>query len=102
MCMRRGNQVFRRSLDLYLPGPGVVNGRHRISICPAQGRVSSLVMTVPEGFTVSDVIDGPVGSWRFDPEKRELRVPVEPAQDQAFSFTIETQRGAELYPWICR
>ena len=91
-------RFFAEVSNLYLPGPGVVNGRHRISIRPAQGRVSSLVMMVPAGFTVSDVIDGPVGSWRFDPEKRELRVPVEPAQDQAFSLTVETQRGAGTLP----
>ncbi len=91
-------KFFAEVSNLFLPGPGVVNGRHRVSIRPAQGRVSMLVMTVPEGFTVSDVIDGPVGSWRFDPEKRELRVPVEPAQDQAFGLTIETQRGAGTLP----
>jgi hypothetical protein len=91
-------RFFAEVTNLYLPGAGVVNGRHRVSIRPAQGRVSALVMTVPEGFTVSDVIDGPVGSWRFDPVKRELRVPVEPAQDQAFGFTIETQRGAGALP----
>ena len=91
-------RFFAEVSNLYLPGPGVVNGRHRVSIRPAQGRVSALVVTVPEGFTVSDVIDGPVGSWRFDPVRRELRVPVEPAQDQAFGFTVETQRGAGALP----
>ena len=91
-------KFFAEVSNLYLPGPGVVNGRHRVSIRPSQGRVSSLVMKVPEGFTVSDVGDGPVGSWRFDPEKRELRIPVEPAQDQAFALTIETQRGAGTLP----
>ncbi len=91
-------KFFAEVSNLYLPGPGVVNGRHRVSIRPAQGRVSLLVMTVPAGFTVSDVADGPVGSWRFDPEKRELRVPIEPAQDQAFALTIETQRGAGTLP----
>ncbi|MES2924330.1 MAG: hypothetical protein V4819_22455 [Verrucomicrobiota bacterium] len=91
-------KFFAEVSNLYLPGPGVVNGRHRVSIRPAQGRVSLLVMTVPAGFTVSDVIDGPVGPWRFDPVKRELRVPIEPAQDQAFGLTIETQRGAGTLP----
>jgi hypothetical protein len=86
-------KFFAEVSNLFLPGPGVVNGRHRVGIRPAQGRVSALVMSVPLGFTVSDVIDGPVGSWRFDPVKRELRVAVEPAQDQAFGLTIETQRG---------
>ncbi len=91
-------RFFTEVSNLYLPGPGVVNGRHRVSIRPAQGRVSAVVMKIPEGFTVSDVVDGPAGSWRFDPEKHELRVPVEPAQDQAFSLTIETQRGAGTLP----
>ena len=91
-------KFFAEVSNLFLPGPGVVNGRHRVAIRPAQGRVSSLVMSVPQGFTVSDVVDGPVGSWRFDPEKRELRVSVEPAQDQAFALTIETQRGEGALP----
>ena len=91
-------KFFAEVSNLYLPGPGVVSGRHRVSIRPAQGRVSLLVMTVPAGFTVSDVVAGPAGTWRFDPEKRELRVPIEPAQDQAFALTIETQRGAGTLP----
>lgn len=91
-------RFFAEVSNLFLPGPGVVNGRHRVSIRPAQGRVSSIMMKVPEGFTVSDVVDGPVGAWRFDPGKRELRVPVDPAQDQAFAFTVESQRGAGALP----
>ena len=91
-------KFFAEVANLFLPGPGVVNGRHRVSIRPAQGRVTSLTMKVPAGFTVSDVVDGPVGEWRFDPAKRELRVNVEPAQTQGFSFTIETQRGAGALP----
>ncbi len=91
-------KYFAEVSNLFLPGPGVVNGRHRVSIRPAQGRVGSLLLKVPDGFTVSDVSDGPAGSWRFDPEKRELRVPIEPAQDQAFELTIETQRGAGVLP----
>lgn len=91
-------RYFAEVSNLFLPCPGVVSGRHHVSIRPAQGRVSLLTMKVPDGFTVSDVVDGPVGSWRFDPENHELRVAVEPAQDQAFAFTIETQRGAGALP----
>ncbi len=91
-------KFFAEVANLFLPGPGVVNGRHRVSVRPAQGRVSMLTMKVPVGFTVSDVIDGPVGEWRFDPAKGELRVNVEPAQTQGFAFTIETQRGAGALP----
>jgi hypothetical protein len=91
-------KFFSEVSNLFLPGPGVVNSRHRVSIRPAQGRVSSLTMKVPAGFTVSDVVDGPVGEWRFDPVKGELRVNVEPAQMQGFAFIIETQRGAGTLP----
>ncbi len=91
-------RFFAEVSNLFLPGPGVVNGRHLVSIRPAQGRVTSLVMKIPDSFTVSDVVEGPTGSWRFDPVKRELRVPIEPAQDQAFGFVIETQRSAGALP----
>jgi hypothetical protein len=91
-------KFFAEVSNLFLPGPGVVNGRHRVTIRPAQGRVTALTMQVPAGFTVSDVVDGPLGAWRFDPVKRELRLSVEPAQDQGFAFTIETQRGAGALP----
>jgi hypothetical protein len=91
-------RFFAEISNLFLPGPGVVAGRHKVAIRPSQGRVGSLVMRVPEGFTVSDVTEGPVGTWRFDPGKRELRVSVEPAQEQAFSLLVETQRGAGALP----
>jgi hypothetical protein len=91
-------KFFAEVTDLFVPGPGVVNGRHRVVIRPSQGRMPSLTLMVPDGFTVSDVTDGPVGSWRFDPAKRELRLALEPAQDQAFTLTVETQRGAGALP----
>jgi hypothetical protein len=91
-------KFFAEVANLFLPGPGVVNGRHLVNIRPAQGLVRTLTMQVPAGFTVSDVLDGPVGVWRFDPGKRELRITVEPAQIQGFSLTIETQRGAGALP----
>ncbi|HSP41782.1 MAG TPA: hypothetical protein VLO11_02825, partial [Luteolibacter sp.] len=91
-------KFFVEVSNLFLPGPGVVNGRHRVTIRPAQGRVASLTTKIPAGFTVSDVIDGPVGQWRFDPAKSELRLDVEPAQTRPFAFTIETQRGADALP----
>lgn len=91
-------RFFAEVANLYLPGPGVVNGRHLVSVRPAQGRVSALVLTVPDGFTVSDVTKGPVESWRFDPNKRELRVTVTPAQSAAFELLVETQRSTGALP----
>ncbi|MCF7733041.1 MAG: hypothetical protein K9N23_15235 [Akkermansiaceae bacterium] len=91
-------RFFAEVSNLYLPGPGVVNGRHLVAVRPAQGRVSALVLTVPEGFTVSDVTQGPIDSWRFDPGKRELRITITPAQAQAFELLVETQRGTDALP----
>lgn len=85
--------------SLYVPGPGVVSGFARVSVRPVQGRVANLELEVPEGFTVSDVARGPVGAWRFDPATRKLRVSLAPAQAEAFSFVVETQRGAAAPPY---
>lgn len=89
---------FVESSQLMIPLPGVVNGRHALTVRPSQGQVAELIMKVPAGFTVSDVSDGPVGVWRFEPNKSELRVAVEPAQSKAFSLTVHTQRGSAALP----
>ncbi|TAE77417.1 MAG: hypothetical protein EAZ84_04160 [Verrucomicrobia bacterium] len=91
-------QFFVETSDLYLPGPGVVGGRHSVSVRPSRGVVRELVLKVPEGFTVGEVENGPVGSWRFNPQTRELKVGIEPAQDQPFAFIIGTQRGTATLP----
>jgi hypothetical protein len=89
---------FAEASTLYLPGPGVVNGHARVTVRPAQGRVSELDLEVPKGFTVGEVSGGPVGAWRFDPEKRRLHVAVEPAQTAAFKFNLEMQLGTGGLP----
>ncbi len=91
-------KFFAEVSNLFLPGPGVVNARHRITIRPTQGRVSELLLNIPAGFTVSEVANGPVGTWRFDPGKQQLRIPIEPAQSGAFDFTISTQQGTGTLP----
>jgi hypothetical protein len=92
-------KFFAEVSNLFLPGPGVVNGIHRISIRPSQGRISSIILSVQDGFTVSDVANGPVGTWRFDPKTKQLRIPIEPAQSSAFDFTVSTQRSAASIPF---
>jgi len=92
-------QFFAETANLYVPGPGVVNGLTRITIRPVQGRVSEIDVDVPKGLTVGDVVRGPLGAWRFDPEKRRLHVSVEPAQTEAFKFDVETQLGTGALPF---
>ena len=90
-------QFFVEASNLYLPGPGVVDGRHRLHIRPSQGQVSGLNVTVPMGLNVSSV-SGPVGSWQFDAESGQLTLEIEPTQSQAFDVMIDTQRGLDPLP----
>ncbi|RKX34119.1 MAG: hypothetical protein DRP71_08085, partial [Verrucomicrobia bacterium] len=91
-------QFFTEAANLYLPGPGVVNGVTGITVRPAQGRVSELSIRVADGFTVGDVRGGPVGEWRFDPEEKVLMVAIEPQQTKAFRFVVETQMTTDALP----
>lgn len=92
-------RFYAETSALFVPGPGVVNGYAKVTVRPVQGRVSSLELDVPEGFTVGEVAGGPAGAWRFDPVTRRLQVAVEPAQAETFSFVVEFQRGTEALPY---
>ncbi len=90
-------QFFVEASNLYLPGPGVIDGRHRLHIRTSQGQVSELTVIVPKGLTVS-AVSGPVGSWQFDADSGGLKLEIEPAQSQAFDVMIDTQRGLDPLP----
>ena len=90
-------QFFVEASNLFLPGPGVVDGRHRLNIRTSQGQVSALNVLVPKGLTVS-AVTGPVGSWQFDADTGSLKLEIEPAQSQTFDVMIETQRGLDPLP----
>ncbi len=92
-------QFYAEASNLFVPGPGVVDGYARVTVRPAQGRVTELDVDVPKGFTVGEVSRGPVGAWRFDPQTRRLHVAIEPAQTEAFRFDIESQLGAGALPF---
>ncbi|TWT94622.1 hypothetical protein [Stieleria varia] len=90
-------QFFVEASNLYLPGPGVVDGRHHLHVRTSQGQVSGLTVMIPTGLTVSTV-NGPIGSWQFDADSGALKLEIEPAQSAAFDVTIETQRGLDPLP----
>ncbi|MEZ6133700.1 MAG: hypothetical protein R3C53_02200 [Pirellulaceae bacterium] len=90
-------QFFVEASNLFLPGPGVVDGRHRLNIRTSQGQVSELHVLVPQGLTVSGV-NGPISAWQFDADSRLLKLNVEPSQIRAFEVMIETQRGLDPLP----
>ncbi|MBB3209298.1 hypothetical protein FHS27_005138 [Rhodopirellula rubra] len=90
-------RFFIESSNLYRPGPGVVDGRHRIHVRPSQGQVNELNVSVPEGLTVSDVT-GSVGSWQFDADQGRLHLQIEPTQSSAFYVNVNTQRSLGKLP----
>lgn len=92
-------QFFAETANLYIPSPGVINGVTRITVRPAQGRVSALELEIPKGLTVGEVGRGPIGAWRFDSETRRLHLVLEPAQTSLFKFNVETQLGAGELPF---
>jgi len=92
-------QFFVETANLYLPGPGAVNGLARVHVRPVQGRVSAIEIDVPNGLTVGEVTRVPIGNWRFDPATHRLRIAIEPAEANAFQFDVETQVGAGELPY---
>ena len=94
-------QFFAETTQLFIPGPGVVNGLISVSVRPVQGRVSALAIDVPAGLTVGDVRsdDTEVSAWRFDPEKRRLAITLTSPQEQHFRLGIETQLGTGALPF---
>lgn len=90
-------QFFVEGAQVYAPGPGVIDGRHRFNVRTSQGRVQTLRIQVPEGLTVS-AVNGPVGAWQFDADNRILQVEVDAAAETNFELTIDTQRGLDPLP----
>ncbi len=91
-------QYYVEVSNLYVPKPGVVDGRHVVAIRPSQGRVRNVTLTVPLGFTVSDVLSETVNTWRFDPESRQLRVELQSALGEPFQLTVLSQQGTDSLP----
>ncbi len=90
-------KFFVEGSNLFVPGPGVVDGRHRLEIRTSQGVVEELAVQVPLGLTVS-AVNGPVSAWRFNADNGQLSIELESAQSQTFQLMIETQRGLDPLP----
>lgn len=93
----------------YVPLAGVIEGAHYIGVRPAQGQLSSLLVSIPPGTTVMDVIEAlpavqtanqqaaapsPVpliSLWRYDPDNRQLRIGFSEPQSRPFGFLVRSQ-----------
>lgn len=90
-------QFFVEGSQLYIPGPGVVDGRHRLDIRTSQGRLKELTVVIPETLTVSTV-EGPVTSWQFDADQRRLQLQLDVNAGSRFNIIVETQRSLDTLP----
>ncbi|HEV2209167.1 MAG TPA: hypothetical protein VG167_10360 [Verrucomicrobiae bacterium] len=93
---------FAELSQLYVPAAGVIEALHSVSIRPAQGALTELILDVPRGSTITDVLDlgkdlqkATTGSiisvWRFDPDTRKLRVTLNPPQARPFVLLVRSQ-----------
>ncbi|HWW02358.1 MAG TPA: hypothetical protein VNZ64_21850 [Candidatus Acidoferrum sp.] len=109
--VKREKPVFYAEVSqLYVPAAGSIEGAHYVSIRPAQGELTELVLDVPPGAAVTDVIDPAkwavpaaaadkvapaapslVSLWRFDPDTRKLRVTLNPPQSRPFTLSVRSQ-----------
>ncbi|MBK1833790.1 hypothetical protein [Roseibacillus ishigakijimensis] len=96
--LREETAFFVEVANAYLPGPGLLEGRHHATLRPAQGVVRQVRLLVPEGLTVSRVGEGPVAGWRFDVASRELVVDLATPQAEDFSLLVVTQRSLGALP----
>ncbi len=106
---KREKAVFYADVaQLYVPSAGVIEGQHWAQIRPAHGELSELLFLVPGGATVTDVIDPAatgkpgvslVSLWRFDPDTRQLRVTLKPAQAKPFALLIRSQVAVGTLPF---
>jgi hypothetical protein len=114
--VKREKAVFYAEItQLYVPAAGVIEGLHYVSIRPAQGELSELILDVPSGTTITDVIDPAkpaagadsrkgaaaslVSLWRFDPDTRKLRVTLNPPQSRTFGLLVRSQVATGPLPF---
>jgi len=96
---------FVETFQLYAPAAGVVEGVHRVEVRPAQGELSEMIFTIPKGATITDVLDPITGKasivslWRFDPDTRQLRVGLAPAQSRPFALVVRSQVATGPLPF---
>ena len=113
--VKREKPVFYAEVSqLYVPAAGVIEGGHYVAIRPAQGELGELILDVPGGTTITDVIgSGPsraadaqpgasvpiVSLWRFDPDTRKLRVTLNPPQSRPFGLLVRSQVATGPLPF---
>ncbi|MCK5805733.1 MAG: hypothetical protein KAI66_23075, partial [Lentisphaeria bacterium] len=81
---------------------GLVEGVHQIDLRVAQGELSRVELSVPEGMTVTRVSSPLLGSWRFDPVGHRLQVGLEQPVTGDCTITLVTQVSANAMPYTAQ
>lgn len=105
---------YAEASQLYVPGPGLIEGVHHVQVRPAHGQVRELIFTAPSGLTITDVLGADVfeaagktnappvsplvSLWRFDPDTRKLRVNLRAPQSRPFALVVRSQTPASPLP----
>jgi hypothetical protein len=118
--VKREKAVFyAEASQLYVPSAGVIEGAHLVAIRPAHGELGELILNVPAGATITDVIDPAAATvsvdpatgtavppkqslislWRFDPDTRKLRVTLSPPQSRPFALLVRSQVATGPLPF---
>lgn len=77
---------------------GLADGRHRIHFQIAQGELRDVLLTVPEGMTVTAVSGQGIGAWRFDPATREVEVKLAEPATGDYVLIVSTQMASDKFP----
>ncbi len=105
---REKAEFYADVTQLFVPTAGVIEGIHEVSIRPAQGQLNELVLQVPAGATITDVLgpaarpDGAasiVSLWRFDPDTRQLRITLDPPQSRPFALIVRSEVASGPLPF---
>ncbi len=89
---------FAEWTQVYVPASGAVEGLHTAQVRPARGELAELVFDMPPGAAVTDVTAPGLEGWRFDPDTRQLRARLSPAQARPFAVQIRSQSPAGTLP----
>jgi hypothetical protein len=98
--MRAEKPVFFTELkQLFIPAAGIIEGIHEVGVKLAQGQLAELVLSTPEGMTITDVTTEGLKAWRFDPDARRLMAEFDPPLTKPVNLTVASQYTAGTLPY---
>lgn len=90
---------FAEWTHLITPSSGLVEGFHDLAIRPAQGELTRVMITLPEGITVNDVLANDLAQWRFAPDENRVIVDLKAAQSSPFLIRVLSQAVTQPLPY---